>query len=424
MLIGYPVDDRNIDDVQNAVKSFGRLILWQKDGLLGRIIIKVRVAELSDVPHYLIISEGDDFEGISRTVQCEIIQQNMLGGQLPDEDIPPGGFDDGEFIFPGFNQAPALNPAQQGGQLQGQAQGNLLQQDGFHVQHGAPIIPDLNEPPVDNVPPEPDQLLVHDDADMLGENLENNEEDEAAPLQVELDLQLSSSAPLASPVDSGSQDSVQGPSVFPQIEHLQGSVTLEDMVMAEQQFGENISPDQAQIAQPIGGIPAADQENPLAFDPPEILPALSQQLIAEHNIGPVNQQFNVNINMALTNVVFSGADPLAKTPQTFTGFGPSTFPWWAAHPMSSRSQKIGLPSSRSCCCPLHTLIGPSPSCLLRLGICCFSAPTLLLSCLLLSLPPAPRMQKSDAQLWRLNLRITPLSTVQTVSPHHCPPNQS
>jgi hypothetical protein len=79
------------------------------------------------VPHYLIISEGDDFEGISRTVQCEIIQQNMLGGQLPDEDIPPGGFDDGEFIFPGFNQAPALNLAQQGGQLQGpQVQGNLL----------------------------------------------------------------------------------------------------------------------------------------------------------------------------------------------------------------------------------------------------------------------------------------------------------
>jgi hypothetical protein len=34
---------------------------------------------------------------------------------------------------------------------------------------------------------------------------------------------------------------------------------------------------------------------------------------------------------------------------------------------------------------------------------------------LLSLPPAPRMQKSDAQLWRMNLRIIPLSTVQTVS---------
>jgi hypothetical protein len=143
--------------------------------------------------------------------------------------------------------------------------------------------------------------------------------------------------------------------------HLQGLVILEDMVMDEQQFGENIPPDQAQMVQPIGVLPAADQENPLALVLPEHLPALGQQLNAEHNFGPVNQQFNVNINMALTNVVFSGADPLAKTPQTFTGFGPSTFPRWAAHLMSSRSQKIGLPSSRSCCCPLHTLIGPRPS---------------------------------------------------------------
>jgi hypothetical protein len=29
--------------------------------------------------------------------------------------------------------------------------------------------------------------------------------------------------------------------------------------------------------------------------------------------------------------------------------------------MSSRSQKIGLLSSRSCCCPLRILIGPRPS---------------------------------------------------------------
>jgi hypothetical protein len=251
----------------------------------------------------------------------------MLGGQLPDEDIPPGGFDDGEFIFPGFNQAPALNHAQQGGQLQGQEQGNLLQQGDPHVHHGAPIVPDLNEPPVDFVPPEPDQPLVPDDADMLGENLENNEEDEAAPLQDELDLQLSSSAPLASPVDSGSQDSVQGPSAIPQTEHMQGSVTLEDLVMAEQQFGENIPPVQAQIAQPIGDIYAADQENPMAIDPPEFLLAMGQQLIADHNIGPVNQQFNVNINMALTNVVFSGADPLAKTPpRRFQTLGQTLFP--------------------------------------------------------------------------------------------------
>jgi hypothetical protein len=179
---------------------------------------------------------------------------------------------------------------------------------------------------------------VPDDADMLGENLENIEEDEAAPLQDELDLQLSLSAPLASPVVSGSQDSVQGPSAIPQSEHLQGSVTLQDLVMAEQQLGENIPPVQAQIAQPLGGIYAADQENPMAIDPPEFLLAMGQQLIADHNIGPVNQQFNVNINMALTNVVFSGADPLVKTP-------PDVFRLWAKHfsPVGCPSHVIQIP---------------------------------------------------------------------------------
>jgi hypothetical protein len=56
------------------------------------------------------------------------------------------------------------------------------------VQHGAPLIPDLNDPPLDELPPEPEQHFVQEDVAMLGENLENNEENGAAPQQVELDL--------------------------------------------------------------------------------------------------------------------------------------------------------------------------------------------------------------------------------------------
>lgn len=106
MLIGYPEDYRSTDDIADTIKSFGRIILWQKDNVLGRVIVKARVTELTDVPHYIVISEGDDFEGLSLTVQCEILQQNLLGGGPPDEDIPPGGLDDG-FIFPGVG--PGLN---------------------------------------------------------------------------------------------------------------------------------------------------------------------------------------------------------------------------------------------------------------------------------------------------------------------------
>jgi hypothetical protein len=58
MLIGYPVDNRNMDDIRDIIKPFGRLICWQKDDVLARIYIKARVTDLTDVPHYLIFSEG------------------------------------------------------------------------------------------------------------------------------------------------------------------------------------------------------------------------------------------------------------------------------------------------------------------------------------------------------------------------------
>jgi hypothetical protein len=80
LLIGFPVDNRNMEDISNLIKPFGRLICWQKDDVLGRIYVKARVTDLTDVPHYLIFLEGDDFEGVSTTVQCEIVQQDLLGG--------------------------------------------------------------------------------------------------------------------------------------------------------------------------------------------------------------------------------------------------------------------------------------------------------------------------------------------------------
>jgi hypothetical protein len=116
------------------IKPFARLHYWRRDDIPARIYVKARVAELEDVPHYLIFTEGDDHEGFYLTVQCEIVHQDMLGGQLPDEDIPPGWFDDDEFIFPGFwgNQFQHFHGAQ--GE-QGQ-QGNNLNH---------PVLPDLNE---------------------------------------------------------------------------------------------------------------------------------------------------------------------------------------------------------------------------------------------------------------------------------------
>src|SRR5688572_33023522 len=103
MLIGFPPDSHSAAKIEDSIRSFGRMILWQKYNVLARVIIKARVTDLIDIPHYLVLSEGDDFEGTSWTVQCEILRQNILGGLLQDGDIPPGGLDD-NFIFPGIQQ--------------------------------------------------------------------------------------------------------------------------------------------------------------------------------------------------------------------------------------------------------------------------------------------------------------------------------
>jgi hypothetical protein len=58
MLIGFPSDYRSNEEIGDTIKSFGRLLYWQNDNILARVIIKARVTDLQDVPHYIIISEG------------------------------------------------------------------------------------------------------------------------------------------------------------------------------------------------------------------------------------------------------------------------------------------------------------------------------------------------------------------------------
>lgn len=65
MLIGYPPDYRSNEEIGDTIKSFGRLLFWQRDNIVARVIIKTRVTDLSDVPHYIIIFEGDGYEGVS-----------------------------------------------------------------------------------------------------------------------------------------------------------------------------------------------------------------------------------------------------------------------------------------------------------------------------------------------------------------------
>lgn len=160
MLIGFLIDSRNIEDIRDSIKSFGRLIYWQKDSVMARVVVKARVTDLEDMPHYLIMSEGDDFERVSITVQCEIIQQTLLGGQLRDEDIPHPGFED-NFNFPGIPMNQNENIGHQ--QDEHEQQNNLIELN--HQHHHEHMVTDLN-----NEPLEEDQVFdIQQDQDLIQE---------------------------------------------------------------------------------------------------------------------------------------------------------------------------------------------------------------------------------------------------------------
>jgi hypothetical protein len=108
MLLGFPLDYRSSEHLQVAIGSFGRLILWEEDRRnIFRTLLRVRVTSLEEVPQFIVFSDADGFLGDSWTVQCEIIQQSLLGGQPQDEDPVPVAPADGQqlpFEFFGLGQ--------------------------------------------------------------------------------------------------------------------------------------------------------------------------------------------------------------------------------------------------------------------------------------------------------------------------------
>jgi hypothetical protein len=102
--------------IQNAIGSFGLVILWEKDlDYRARLLLHARVTDLADAPHFILLTESNGFQGESWTVQCDILEQEILSVLPADEDPIPVLNDDGHpppFDFFGLGQSglPAFNP--------------------------------------------------------------------------------------------------------------------------------------------------------------------------------------------------------------------------------------------------------------------------------------------------------------------------
>jgi hypothetical protein len=74
LLLGYLPEFREDPFVVNTISSFGRVISWVDDEHhLARILVHACVIDYESVPQFLVITDGEGFQGESWTVQCEVL---------------------------------------------------------------------------------------------------------------------------------------------------------------------------------------------------------------------------------------------------------------------------------------------------------------------------------------------------------------
>jgi hypothetical protein len=65
-------------------------MIWENDrSNLVRLLVRARVTELQDVPHYILFTDMEGYQGQSWIIQCEILEQNLLGVEATDEEQVP-----------------------------------------------------------------------------------------------------------------------------------------------------------------------------------------------------------------------------------------------------------------------------------------------------------------------------------------------
>jgi hypothetical protein len=81
----YQSSDDELRDNKEA-KPRDEMIIIANNSLL----VRARVTSLQEVPQFIVFSVAEGFQGVSWTVQFDIVQQFMLGAQPQDEDpVPP-----------------------------------------------------------------------------------------------------------------------------------------------------------------------------------------------------------------------------------------------------------------------------------------------------------------------------------------------
>jgi len=188
MFLGLHLDYWDQEYIETVLAPFAKIIDWHADDRRKvRVLARARVADLEAVPQFIVLSDIPGFEGESWTIQCEIVQREMLGAGPQDEDIPEQVQIQGQLPFDFFGlgqnvQNQQVEPPQQ--QLQEQMDGapnneaipqvnngwadwpehlQVAQQGPAQIEINlnAPppvLLQDLNDLPI---PEDPQEVLIH-----------------------------------------------------------------------------------------------------------------------------------------------------------------------------------------------------------------------------------------------------------------------
>jgi hypothetical protein len=118
LLVGPPLDHMNTEDLNACFVDIGSVLVWEKDpNRKGRVLVKVRVTDLMDIPRSIRMTESSRPDAESWTFLVEILLDNLLGGgpadeyPLPDEGVDPHPLPGHALPVPAFIPAPVDNAA-------------------------------------------------------------------------------------------------------------------------------------------------------------------------------------------------------------------------------------------------------------------------------------------------------------------------
>lgn len=89
LLLNLPSDYWKQVHMERIFAPFGQLVSWEGNSTrLASVVAKIRVENLESIPHFIPFLVGDGLQGESWTLQCEILQHQLLRNAPADEDLP------------------------------------------------------------------------------------------------------------------------------------------------------------------------------------------------------------------------------------------------------------------------------------------------------------------------------------------------